>query len=280
MPKPDLTTFCAEHEDDIEELAQRFSDYQPLSGMSQHHIAGWLSQFSRQHWSLALELANIVQYYGTRALNGAVRALKDNIEQQIKTEGVLHNRVFYVPGGRTAESGQGIAQLYRNVNRLRRRRSQFVDLLELQERLFKLENAMVVFLDDFIGTGQQMSNYWRDVISQYVPEYLPLYLAVAAAFPEGVRRIENETPFTVLIAHPLSSRHQLLGERNTRFTTFQKRTLRRYCEKWENRPLGFGGIGALVSFLHGTPNNAPSVIRGSRRQRPNRGLLPGWDDLS
>lgn len=247
MPKPDLNTFCAEHEDHIEELVQRFSDYQAISGgLTQHHIVNWLSQFSAQHWPLALELAAAIQYYSSNSLNGVLRALKGTINEHIVAEQVPQDSVCYVPGGRTAESGQGIAQLYRNVNRLRRRRNQFVDLLELQERLFKLENPMVVFLDDFIGTGQQMSNYWRDVISQYVPEYLPLFLAVAAAFPDGVRRIENETPLTILVAHPLSSRHQLLGGHNTRFTTSQKSTLRRYCNNWGNHPLGFGNIGALV----------------------------------
>jgi len=243
------------------------------------HIIKWLGQFQAQHRRLLLRLAKAVQYYSSTAINNELRALGRLVTQAIDQEDIPQNSVFYVPGGRAGESGQDIARRYRNVNGLRRRTDQFVDLLELPGRLFKSKKVMVVFLDDFVGTGKQMCDYWRDVVSQVVPEYLPLYLGVVAAFPDGIQRIERDTPLTVVAVHTLTNRQQLLSAGNALFNKSEKQTLRQYCERWANHPHGHGDIAALVSFCHGTPNNAPSVIRGCERQRPNRGLLPGWDDL-
>lgn len=279
MSRSDLHEFCAENEDAITELADLFSDYQPLGGMTQHRLMNWLRQFQAAHRSLALKLAQSIQYYSTHSIDAQLRALGKTVVRRIKQEAVPFSSVFYVPVGRAAESGQDIAWRYRNVNGMKHRERQFIHLLELPQHLFKHKRPMVVFLDDFIGTGKQVRDYWRDVVSQLVPEYLPLYLGVVAAYHDGLRKVEGECPIRVVSVHTLDSQHQLLGDANSRFNRDQKEILRKYCERWGNHPLGFHAMGALVSFFHGTPNNTPSVIRGSKRQRPYRGLLPGWDDL-
>ena len=280
MAITDLHQFCAENQDDIETLAAAFADYQPLTGISVSHIMKWLGQFKMQHRSLALRLAKAVQYYSSVAINSELRSLGQLIGQAIEQEGIPQNSVFYLPGGRAGESGQDIARRYRNANNLRSRTDQFVDMLELPDRLFKSNKPMVVFLDDFVGTGKQMCGYWDTVVSQYVPEYIPIYLGVVAGFSDGMQRIEDDSPLKVVSVHTLNSRHQLLSAGNVLFNKSEKQTLRGYCEQWANHPHGFGDIAALVSFCHGTPNDASSLLRGSKKQRPWRGLLPGWDDLT
>lgn len=279
MPLTDLQQFCADNDEDIRALAESFSDYQPFKGMGVPHLMNWLCQFDPEHWSLAMALAKAIQYYNSACIDNLLRALGKAMLQHIKREAVPLSNVLYVPARGPAESGQDIARRYQNINNLRPRKKQFVDILSLQERLFECKKPMVVFLDDFIGTGEQICDYWNDVVSQLVPEYLPLYLGVVAAYQDGLQKVENESPIRVVCVHSLSSQHQLLGAANTRFDKAQKRVLKEYCSRWGNHPLGFRDMGALVSFFHGTPNNAPSVIRGSKKQRPCRGLLPGWDDL-
>jgi hypothetical protein len=280
MPITDLHQFCAEHQDEIEDLIEAFSDYQPGAGISVPHVMRWLGQFNAQHRLLALKLAKTVKYYGSNSVNRQLRALGQTVSQAVKDQNIPENSVFYLAGGRAGESGQDMLRRYRNVNDLRNRARQFVELLELPACLFQSDTPMVVFLDDFVGTGKQMCNYWQQVVYEYVPEYLPIYLGVVAAFADGIQRIEDNCPLTVLSVHTLTKRNQLLSAGNEVFSRSQKRILRGYCEQWANHPYGFGEIAALVSFFHGTPNNAPSVIRGSKHQRPNRGLLPGWSDLA
>jgi phenolic acid decarboxylase len=281
MPLNDLQQFCADNNDVIVELAELLSDYLPVSGgVTQAHIMRWLGQFTHDHMSLALKLAKSILYIGNHSIDNQLQTLGNRIRRHIQRERINLDNVFYVPVGSVGESGLDIAHRYRNVNRMRPRNNQFVHLIELPKRLFEHEEKMVVFLDDFIGTGRQVCEYWHQVASQIVPEYIPICLGVVAAYHDGIRRVENECPFTVVVVHELGYRHRLLDAGNQTFTDAEREVFQRYCEEWGNNPLGFGEVGALVSFFHGTPNNAPSLIRGSKKQRPRRGLLPGWADLS
>jgi hypothetical protein len=279
MASNDLQQFCADNEDVIEELVQTFSDYMPLSGVSQSRIVNWLGQFRPEHTALALQVAKSIQYYGSHSVDGNLRALGKAILWHIRHEAIPFNGVFYVPVGSVAESGQDIARRYRNVNGMQRRKDQFVHIRELPEKLFEHQRTMVVFLDDFVGTGNEVCGFWREAAEGLVPEYVPIYLGVIAAYADGIKRIEEECPITVVTIHELDSRHKLIDAANTAFTQLEKDVLEQYCQQWGNCPLGYCDMGALVSFFHGTPNDAPSLIRGSRKQRPYRGLLPGWPDL-
>jgi hypothetical protein len=270
--------FCADHADEIAELASTFADYQPIRGVGKPEIMRWLRQFSAQHRELAIKLAQSIHYYGTHSVNGMLRPLKQLIDQQIEAEHAAAAQVFYLPGGRTAESGPSMLHRFRNMNKMQNS-THFTDLLEAPQRLFGLQKPVLYFLDDFVGTGKQICDYWDHRVREVIPEYIPMYFCVIAGFRDGIDRVEKDTPFRVLAVEELTTRHHLLGSANHTFNNSQKQALKAYCDSWGNHPLGHGNAGMLVSFSHGTPNNAPSVIRGSEKQKPMCGILPGWEDL-
>jgi len=278
MPDSAFEKFCEEHLSELDELAGRFGDYEPVD-VDIARLRLWLKQFGAQHRILALKLAKILSYYAVDRLNGVMPTLYKLIEQQIAGEDAKPAEVFYVPWGRTGESGEHIVRCFRLVNRLQRSGNRFINRAEVIERTVRLENPVVFFLDDFVGTGKQVCEGWRDIVSQIVPERVKTYLAVVAAFKEGVDCIESETPLRVLAVHTLGPRLQLMESACTSFSRGDKNTIKRYCEDAGNQPLGFGDRGLLVSFAYGTPNNSISVIRGSEKQRPWLGLLPLWEDL-
>lgn len=279
MASAQFNDFCSARAQVIDELVNQFADYEPTGGFDRPRFFRWLMRFQTQHLGMALKFAEAVQYYGTHRISGLMPALRSLIETQIAQEGVQQNSVFYVPLGRTAESGQDIVRKYRNVNKLHGLKKQFIQPNDLPEAIHGSGEPAIFFLDDFIGTGKQVCDQWRDLLSQLVYDFWPLYVAVLAAFPDGMKRIEDETPLRVLPVHTLSSRNQLLESGNRALTSHDKQTLLRYCQQVGNHPLGHGDIGALVSFAHGTPNNSASIIRGSAGQRDWPGLLPGWEDL-
>jgi len=278
MPDLAFEKFCEEHLSELDELATRFGDYEPV-GVDIARLRLWLKQFSAQHRVLALKLAKVISYYAVHRLNGIMPKLYELIKQQITQENAKPDEVFYVPWGRTGESGEHIVRCFRLANRPQQSGARFINKTEVLERTLRLDNPVVFFLDDFVGTGKQVCDGWRDSISQIVPERVKTYLAVVAAFKEGVGRIESETPLSVLAVHTIGSRLQLMESACTSFSGGDKNTIRRYCEDAGNQPLGFGERGLLVSFAYGTPNNTISVIRGSEGQRPWRGLLPLREDL-
>lgn len=279
MPRGDFDAFCEEHDADIEKLVETFADYEPVHGVNRPHFLNWLRQFKAQHRQLGLRLAKNICYYSTSKINGLMRQLHELIQQQVTQHDAGPSQVFYVPFGRSGESGEDILRRYRNVNRLHKRQSQFVSTIELPDLIHCHPSPLIFFLDDFIGTGKQVTDGWRESISQIVPEYVPVYFAVVAAFTEGARKVEKETPMHVISVHTVGTRHQLLESAFKALSSGDKSAIKTYCDDAGNQPLGYGGRGLLVSFAYGTPNNTISVIRGSERQKPWKGLLPDWEDL-
>lgn len=279
MPPNTFETFCEENLADLNALCERFADYEPTQGFAIAHLQAWLRQFSAQHRTLALKLAESVAYYGTNQISALMRPLKAAIDVQVAAQQVNPQSVLYVPLGRAGESGSDIIRRFRNVNRLHGLQQQFATIIELPDRIFTIAQPVIFFLDDFVGTGKQVSDAWTETISQVVPEYIPMYLAVVAGFQDGITRVEAETPFRVISVHTLGTRHQLMESACRNFSSQEKNTLKRYCETAGNQPLGFGDHALLVSFAYGTPNNSISAIRGSEKQTPWRGLLPAWEDL-
>mgnify|MGYP001591228653 FL=1 len=279
MGARDFADFCTDNQEVITELVERFSDYEPTGGLDDAKLSHWLKQFQPQHRELALKVAESIHYYGIHEVNKLMATMHKLVVQQIEAGGAAANDVSFVPLGITGESGEDIARRYRNVNGLHGWRDRFVKAAQLPERIFQSKTPTVFFLDDFIGTGDQVVGYWEEVLSQLVPDYIGIYLVVVAAMPDGARRIESATPIRVLPVHTVPTRHQILSGACQRFSPHEKRTVCHYCDKIGNKPMGYGDCGLLLSFAYGTPNNSVSVIRGSKGQRSWRGLLPGWEDL-
>jgi len=278
MPPNDFDTFCEQNRRALDELCQRFADYEPLHGFDAAHLQAWLRQFKTQHRCAAIRLATALAYYSTNQIMALMPPLKGAIDAQIEAEKVEASSVFYVPLGRVGESGTDVVRRFRNANRLYSQESQFVTIIELPQVLFKERRPVVFFMDDFVGTGKQVSDAW-ETLCQVIPDYIPMYLAVVAAFKEGIKRIEKETPLRVLCVHTLGPKYQLMESAFRGLSNQEKSAVKAYCDKADNQPLGFGDLGLLVSFAYGSPNNTISVIRGSKGQDPWLGLLPTWEDL-
>jgi len=279
MPPNDFDTFCEQNRKSLDELCQRFADYEPLHGFDAARLQAWLRQFNAQHRRAAIRLATALAYYSTDKIMALMPPLKRIIDAQIEAEKVEASSVFYVPLGRVGESGTDVVRRFRNANRLYSREGQFVTIIELPQVLFKQQRPMVFIMDDFVGTGKQVSDAWWETLCQVIPDHIPTYVAVVAAFKEGVKKIEGETPLRVLCVHTLGSKYQLMESAFRGLSNQEKSAVKAYCEKADNQPLGFGDRGLLVSFAYGSPNNTISVIRGSKRQDPWLGLLPRWEDL-
>src|SRR6266498_1820123 len=157
-------TFCEENLDALEGICKRFADYEPLQGFTNAHLQVWLRQFQAQHRGLAVKLAKATAYYSTTQITSLMPSLKKIVDAQISSEGTPLNSVFYAPLGRTGESGTAVLRHYRNVNRLHNLKNQFVSLIELPEIVYRTK-PVFFFFDDFLGSGKQVSDGWRDSIS-------------------------------------------------------------------------------------------------------------------
>lgn len=277
-PQSKFDIFVREHESELNALVSKFADYEPCR-VNRAKIESWLAQFDAAHFQLAIKLMQHINYFGITDINGLMPNMHALVMQHIEQEGLILADAVFVPFGDAGESGQGILTRYRNACGARLQPKQLCQALALPAKLIEMEHPIVIFLDDFIGTGTQVSRAW-DVYSQLIPVSVPCYLFVIGAFEEGVNQIETTIPsLKVIQLHSFGVHHQLQESSNRAFSPREKRIISGYCERAGNLPLGFGDVGAIISFAYSTPNNTLSLIRGSKGQKKWQGLLPRWDDL-
>lgn len=281
MAADPLAVFFEQNDDRINEVVRRLGSYQPQT-VDRDRLRVWLRQVESQDYDLLLRILETLDFYDLPRLQILLRTLHKTIRTQTISDGFrrMENLVF-APMGETAESGQEIIKRYRDVNRIGSTKAKLAQVVELQQILYEANKAgeklAVVFLDDFIGTGKQVTDYWKQVLSQYIRPTQPMYVGTVVACDIGKEKVEAETPLRVMVVHRIQNRH--LFEPTDRFTQEEKNRIRGYCERVGNPPLGIGDLGVMVSFAHGCPNNTLSIIRGSKRQKHWKGILPRFGDL-
>jgi hypothetical protein len=139
-----------------------------------------------------------------------------------------------------------------------------------------------IVLTDFIGTGQRAWKYleaaWRvrSVRSWSSLGLMRFGVVAYSAASRGRKRVEG---------HPSAPFVDILRPCPTIDTEFSAETaqrLRELCIRYDpvdrdrTESLGHGGVGALIAFAHGMPNNAPRMLHKSRPQgrRPWQALFP------
>lgn len=177
--------------------------------------------------------------------------------------------------GGAGESGGEMLRKFREANRLAGSKQDY--LFETLSNLpaHQLTEADTVLLvDDFSGTGQQISDYW--------PTHAELiggaraYLILTAATRDAISLMMKLPSLSeVLVDYVLEPQDNLLAEQSSVFTDYEKERLLEYCIIADKaRPKGYGDCGLGVILSHKTPNNSLPVLHVNRPAW--RGLFPRY----
>ncbi|MGX6571441.1 phosphoribosyltransferase-like protein [Cupriavidus necator] len=132
-------------------------------------------------------------------------------------------------------------------------------------------------LTDFVGSGKRTYNYlsaaWkvRSVRSWKSGGFLRFGVIAYAMTQSGQSRIDH---------HPCKPLTSCVQPCPTIFSAFSRSAVDAYvslCERYDpvrpkagtfndNGFLGYGGVGALIAFAHGAPNNAPRIFHKTSRR--------------
>jgi hypothetical protein len=280
IPNPLLDFIVAEHER-LDEIVLKFGSYQPRD-VTLQRLQIWLQQFRPEEFALALRVLEAVEFYDLARLHKLLRSLHTELRTVTAEAGFRKpENLVFCPIGNTGESGHEIVRRYRDVNGILRTNAKLAEVMDLPRIIYEAEKAglklAVVFLDDFIGTGKTVSDYWNEVLSQYIRPDQPMFLGTAVACIPGIDRIHQETPLLTSAVHHVQNAHLLF--QSAHFTEAERYTIRTYCDQVGNPPLGVGGLGVMLAFAHGCPNNALAILRGSKKQKAWRGILPRFNDI-
>ena len=268
MPSDD---FFRAHSGEIDSLTQKF---QGFPDVNRTKIELWIQNFRDEHKELALKLLNNVDYFDTARIYTACR----DIFTQLKTlKGEDLSNVYFCNFGNPANSGQHILSIFAMANGLTGRANtpKFKQISELNELLLK-PDITILFLDDFIGTGNQALNYWSGIAS-LVSSNAEIFLGAICAFEEGIVNIQNNTEMKVLCHKRLNNTHKLLSTENNIFTSAEKVILQSYCNSTgAHLPQGYGNCQAIVVLSYRTPNNTVSIL--TVQTDTWRGIFPRYSN--
>lgn len=233
----------------------------------------WCTQIE-PHWrSVALRLLTKVIFLSEEEVREMWKLLyRNKIPADAKTK-----RARYVGLGRAGKSG--LLQLYwleQALSKLPQSERSFdfktafrtVDSLSHEEALVD----SIVFIDDFIGTGQQAIESIELVLQEH--SWLrtrQLFLCAIAGFEDGIREIEggvSELSGRVFVAKTLAARDKAFSPENPLWDSETDREeARSWCERLGTMllrrkalALGWKGSEALFAFHYNTPNNTLPIF--------------------
>lgn len=130
-------------------------------------------------------------------------------------------------------------------------------------------------LTDFVGSGKRAHDYlsaaWkvRSVRSWNSSKFLKFGVIAYAMTQDGQARIERHA------CKPLTSCVQPCPTIFSAFSSAKANALAHLCARYDpvraktdvdNSFLGFGGVGALLAFAHGAPNNTPRIFHKTSKR--------------
>jgi hypothetical protein len=263
----------------------RFGSYR--EGIINVTIESWLNQFDTGDQDLAARVLDVVDYYSQSQIYAAFRetlaALPGWNESFSKRTG---NWRFAAMSSSAGESGDAMLHHFRIANKLDPKR--FDELFVSRSELFRQpmlpegdsrklgEDDVVVLLDDFSGTGDQVCNAWNDPVTSFCALLTgvgKIYLILVAASKAARQRISKETALCPMSAHELHESDSVFSEQCRHFTKLDQARLLHYGQIADkNNPKGYGNCGFVVVFQHRPPNNSIPILHADHSKWT--GLFP------
>lgn len=237
----------------------------------------WIEQFEPGERPYIVKLIGFFDYFSLRRTKKMLRRLHGLL---CDTPEFSLAETAFIPIGYAAKSGGTISHLYRIENSVPEGVfCSSADFGKIADDAVKT----LVFLDDYIGSGNQALNLWnhvRDAIPLLRLRNWKLVYAVVVARTASVKLIERETGFSVVASHLIDDSSSPLSAERAVFTPEELEITERILSKYGERlfpahPLGYSRSRSLLGFFYSTPNNTLPVFWATRNNwRP---LLPHGD---
>lgn len=267
--------FFQQNRNRIERLSRKFGSY--ATGVDKTDIQHYLAQFHPEHMPIALKMLEHVDYYNCARQVSLVEELARLIK------GLTNNElrdVLFCPinsySGTRADVIQNILKhkLEITTSRGYNFNEKFIRMADLADLVESTDPKTVVFVDDFIGSGNTMINAWG-TLQPYENTNHKYFLGVLVAYDDGMSRLKQETfgHFDILAVTKLPNSARIFHEKNTTFTNDEKGILKGYCEMVESKEdqqYGYKNTQSLAVFQERAPNNAIPILHRA---------VEGWTPL-
>jgi hypothetical protein len=234
-------------------------------------ILKWFSNFDKDEIKIAKDILSNMTVYTTyeieEILNNSFESLFDKIES--------NQHLIVHPIGEFGKSGSIITYLFQKTTFYKKNNKKITLLPNIDDFESKAElNYSLVLIDDFIGSGKTIEDYFLLKIKPHTKIFTNIYFVGIAGLEIGLRKIE---PYFEEIKIPRSNIFKKIFSSEASYFGYRKHgkyrnlaykygvQLNTRTEKKGNKSkfvdaLGFENSQALVSFSYGSPNNTLPII--------------------
>jgi class 3 adenylate cyclase len=227
-------------------------------------IVRWLENFKPEHRELALQLLRGVRVCSASDYHQWCRALHSYLPLEIR-QNAANTR--YVGLGLPSESGSLVSFYYRAANGIAV--EQFVDLNQAVDSAFLTTHDVqtLIFLDDFIGSGNQAIEFWQSLSLRLgeITDAINFFYSAFIGYRDGKENIEDNTKFKVNVVRQLDESDKAFGVGSKVFVEYAREIAKGIFREYGGRlfprhPLGYRDGQLLITFEHNTPNNTLPVL--------------------
>lgn len=274
---------------EIVDVTSRIGAYRGRQ-ITEDRVRRWLEQFvGYREQRLMFTLLKHINFYDGNRIRTKLREAHGIVSRSTTIYLDERNRprnVFAGYLGGAGKSGHLYARWYRDELKLRPDNAlEFNNPSSVVEKLKKVEDPIVVIVDDFIGTGSQAIDFFTKIADWFtkVQRELSLgprtFLVAIAGFEHAKDRVETElarlgVQTNVHICDPIGPEDKCFAENNRIFEDERSRrealeiALREGRKLWPEHPLGFEDSQCLIVFSDSCPNNTLPIFWSSREWFP------------
>jgi hypothetical protein len=258
----------------------RFHDYGPqpvtLSGAIR-----WMRQFQQQDRRLAGRLLDKVIYLSEKDTRAILLHQNRVLMENLAKVGLPAKKLIYLQTDEAGSSSPVMLSMIRNEAGLQQRGCKLLDsrdALGINKTTNKLEEGALIYIDDFVGSGDQFCKA-RAAVQQSVVGTFSEFLLVPSICEEGYQRL-IDLGIAVYTGRIHARAERPLHANSHILNAADRCHLVEMCKKIRpNTSLGYNDLATMVVLYRNAPNSIPAVLRGSDKQTPFYGMFPRYKDL-
>jgi hypothetical protein len=259
----------------------RFHDYKPkpLKWLSASH---WVDQFSKKDRRLAIKLLDKIIYLSEKDTKRILVEQNAALRERLQKAGLPAKKLIYVSVHDAASSSPVMLNLLRDAANLERSGCNFVDardIRRLNEIMNRVGAGALIYVDDFIGTGNQFCQERDFAAKNFVVTNFSEFLIAPSICEEAYYEL-SERGIEAFTGHVHSKAERPLHANSSMFCKAEKERLELACKGVNNRfGLGYHDLATMVVLYRNAPNTVPAILRGTTNQTPFFGIFPRTTDL-
>lgn len=237
-------------------------------------VRDWLSQFEIPDVYLAEHMLRRIRYVGFEEFEAWLQeSVKGLLQEILESEGRVAVALFPVAkpfindfnkNKDEKQPNDSAGRIAHSLKNLERDLPNFVELTPRLESMRKRKIKHIIFVDDFVGTGDRFTKSWRETVPRSIKSWCSrgwckVWLLTFAAHASGLKRIvRNVCPMSLQRIRANLTIEGSFFEDSSGLVT----VLRKYGAPLGStrQVLGYGGLACPVVFQHGCPNNVPLIL--------------------